>query len=86
MRNTGSVARRSRAGVKQMAKRTFDKSAPYQSIRGAAEITGLSMCSIRAGCRSGKIPVVMCGSEYRIAMPLFLRQLENEAAASLGGK
>ena len=69
-----------------MARRTFDKSAPYQSIRGAAEITELSMGSIRAGCKAGKIPFIMCGQEYRISMPLFLRQLENEAAASLGGK
>ena len=66
-----------------MSKRAFDPDAPYQSIRGAAEITGLSMGSIRAGCKAGKIPVVMCGQEYRISMPLFLQQLENEAAASI---
>lgn len=66
-----------------MPKRTVDRDAPYQSIRGAAEITGLSMGSIRAGCKAGKIPFVMCGQEYRISMPLFLQQLENEAAASI---
>jgi len=43
------------------------------------------MGSIRAGCRSGKIPFVMCGSEYRISMPLFLQQLEAEARDSLKG-
>lgn len=68
-----------------MPKRTFDRDAPYQSIRGAAEITGLSMGSIRAGCKAGKIPFVMCGQEYRISMPLFLKQLEAEATASLKG-
>lgn len=68
-----------------MPKRTFDRDAPYQSIRGATEITGLSMGSIRAGCKAGKIPFVMCGQEYRISMPLFLQQLEAEAAASLKG-
>lgn len=66
-----------------MPKRTFDRAAPYQSIRGAAEITGLSMGSIRAGCKAGKIPFVLCGQEYRICMPLFLQQLEAEAAGSL---
>ena len=66
-----------------MPKRAFDRDAPYQSIRGAAEITGLSMGSIRAGCKARKIPFVMCGQEYRISMPLFLRQLEAEAAASI---
>lgn len=66
-----------------MPKRTFDRDAPYQSIRGAAEITGLSMGSIRAGCKAGKVPFVMCGQEYRISMPLFLQQLEAEAAANM---
>lgn len=67
----------------QVPKRTLDRDAPYQSIRGAAEITGLSMGSIRAGCKAGKIPFVMCGQEYRISMPLFLQQLEAEAAANM---
>lgn len=66
-----------------MPKRTFDRDAPYQSIRGAAEITGLSMGSIRAGCKAGKIPFVMCGQEYRISMPLFLHQLEMEVSANM---
>lgn len=66
-----------------MPKRAFDRAAPFQSIRGAAEITGLSIGSIRAGCKAGKIPFVMCGQEYRISMPLFLQQLESEAAASI---
>ena len=70
-----------------MPKRTFDPAAPYQSIRGAAELTGLSMGSIRAGCKAGKVPFVLCGQEYRVCMPLFLQQLEKEAANSLtGGK
>lgn len=68
-----------------MPKRKVDHSAPYQSIRGAAEVTGLSMGSIRAGCRAGTIPFVLCGQEYRICMPLFLQKLEEEAAASLKG-
>lgn len=68
-----------------MPKRTFDRDAPYQSIRGAAEITGLSMGSIRAGCKAGKIPFVLCGQEYRICMPLFLQQLEAESAANMKG-
>lgn len=68
-----------------MPKRTVDRAAPYQSIRGAAEITGLSMGSIRAGCKAGTVPHVMRGSEYRVCMPLFLQQLETEATASLKG-
>ncbi len=68
-----------------MPKRTFDRSAPYQGIRGAAEITGLSMGSIRAGCKAGIVPHIMQGTEYRICMRLFLQQLEAEATASLKG-
>ncbi len=68
-----------------MPKRKFDPSAPYQGINGAARITGIAAGAIRAGCKAGKIPFVMCGQEYKICMPLFLQQLEAEAAASLKG-
>lgn len=70
-----------------MPKRTFNPTAPYQGINGAARITGISPGAIRAGCRDGTVPHVMRGTEYRVCMPLFLRQLEAEATASLkGGK
>lgn len=68
-----------------MPKRTFDRDAPYQGINGAARITGISAGAIRAGCRSGTIPHIMVGAEYRVCMRLFLQQLEAEAAASLKG-
>lgn len=67
-----------------MPRRTFDPNAPYQSINGASRLTGLASSYIRDGCRSGKIPCVMVGAEYRVCMPLFLKQLENEAAISIG--
>ncbi len=44
-----------------MPKRTFDPTAPYQGINGAARISGISAGSIRAGCKVGKIPHVMVG-------------------------
>ena len=66
-----------------MPKRTLDLAAPYQPFRGASRITGLSIGFLRDGCKSGKIPYIMAGKEYRIFMPLFLQQLEAEAAASL---
>ena len=62
-----------------MAKREFDKDAPFQSIRGTSYITGLSMGFIRAGCKSGEIPHVMCGKEYRINVPRFMEQLEAQS-------
>lgn len=66
-----------------MPRRTFDREAPFQSIRGAAEITGLAQGYIRAGCKSGTIPHVMCGQEYRVNIPLFLRQLDGESLERL---
>lgn len=66
-----------------MPKRNFDPAAPFQSIRGASTITGLAQGYIRAGCKSGTIPHVMCGAEYRINMQLWLNQLNSESQANL---
>ena len=66
-----------------MSKRMFDSEAPYQSIRNAARITGLSMFFLRDGCKTGKIPHLMIGGEYRICMPLLLEILEQEAASNV---
>lgn len=68
-----------------MPKRTFDPTAPYQSINGAARISGISAGAIRAGCKAGTVPHIMRGTEYRVCMRLFLQQLEAEAAASVKG-
>ena len=65
-----------------MPRRTFDPNAPYQSINNTAYLTGFSRGYIRDGCKSGTIPHVMCGQEYRVNVPLFLQQLETESAAS----
>lgn len=66
-----------------MPKRTFDRNAPYQSIRNTSHITGYSQSAIRAGCKSGEIPHVMVGKEYRVNVPLFLDLLEEKSRESL---
>ena len=68
-----------------MPKRKMNPDAPYQSIAGASRLTGLAQGFIREGCKAGTIPHIMCGSEYRICMPLLLRSLETESAASMKG-
>lgn len=83
--SAGRKSSRPAKGGQTMPKRIFDRDAPFQSIRNTAAITGLSMCSIRAGLKAGEIPHVMCGKEYRVNIPLFLQQLETEAMASLKG-
>lgn len=62
-----------------MSKRTLDPAAPFQSIAGAARITGLAQCFIREGCRNKSIPHIRCGQEYRINMPLWMEQLNAES-------
>ena len=68
-----------------MPRRAFDPTAPYQSISGTSRITGLAQGYIRDGCKQGIVPHIMCGSEYRVNIPLFLQQLEAEATASVRG-
>lgn len=66
-------------------KKEIDPKARYQSVRGAAEITGLSRHFILNGCKAGTVPHIKVGVDYRIDMPLFFQQLENLSAAGNGG-
>ena len=59
--------------------KTIDRDAPYQSPRNAAILTGLSLRFIREGCKTGTIPHIRIGTDYRVNMPLFLEQLERES-------
>ena len=65
-----------------MPRRGFDPDAKYQSITGAARLTGLSQGYIRGLCKNNMCPFVMCGQEYRINMALFTQQLEAESTAN----
>ena len=70
-----------------MSKRKLDLEAPFQTISGAARITGLAQCYIREGCKQKTIPHIRCGQEYRINMPLWMEQLNAEstkAGAAIG--
>lgn len=66
-----------------MPKRTTDLTAPYQSIRNASYLTGLSQGSIRAGCKNGSIPHAKVGCEYCVNVPLLLEILEKQSKANL---
>ncbi len=59
--------------------KTIDRSAPMQSITGAAFLTGLSQSYIREGCKAGTIPHIRVGTDYRVNMPLFMEQLNRES-------
>ena len=60
-----------------------DPAAPYQPLRAAAELTGLSLYYIRNGVKAGTIPAIRMGRDWRVNMPIFLAQLET---ASKGGQ
>ena len=62
-----------------MPQRKTDPNAPYQSINNTAYLTGLSAGYVRAGCKSGEIPCIMCGKEYRVNIPAFLEMLQNQS-------
>lgn len=66
-----------------MSKRVFEATAPFQSIRNAARITGLSQFYLRERCKTQTIPMIKVGTEYRINMPLLLEQLAREAAQNI---
>lgn len=52
--------------------KTVDRDLPYQSIRCAAEITGLSRKYIYEGCKNGTIVHRKVGTDYRVYMPALL--------------
>lgn len=61
-------------------KTVCDPDAPFQGIAATSRLTGLSQYYIRSRCRKGDIPMLRVGAaEYKINVPLFLRQLEDEA-------
>lgn len=66
--------------------RTLYEEAPFQGIRQAARLTGLSQYSIRSGCREGRIPHIKVGAEYRVHVPSLLEMLEEEASRSVGAR
>ena len=63
-----------------MRPRTINRDAVFQSIRGAADITGISAKAIREGCKAGRIPHIRVGADYRVDMPIFLALLHESSA------
>lgn len=51
----------------------------YMSIPEAAKYTGLAMCFIRKGIKSGDIPAINAGKKYLVNVPLMLAQLEEQS-------
>lgn len=52
---------------------------PFMRIPEVSKVTGLSQYFIRTGCKDGSIPHIMCGNNYLINVPQFLKKLEAES-------
>lgn len=50
-------------------------SPPFQKIKQASEITGLSQYYLRRGCKDGSIPHICSGHVYLINIPALLQKL-----------
>ena len=50
----------------------IDKDLPYQPVKCAAELSGLSRYAIYEGCRKGTILHRRVGKDYRVYMPALL--------------
>ncbi len=59
-------------------------SAPYQKLEAACLMTGMSVYSLRRGCKDGSVPHVMRNGKYYINVPELLRQLNEESKS--GGR
>lgn len=66
--------------------KTIDRDAAFQSPRAAAYLTGLSLQYIRDGCRAGLIPHIRVGTDFRINMQLFMKQLHAESMKGVSGR
>lgn len=66
-----------------MSRAKINPSAPFQSISGAAALTGLSGKYIRKMISDGRCPYVMVGADYRVNMPLLLEALDAESRENL---
>lgn len=53
-----------------------DPNAPFQKIKDACRITGLSQYYLRSGCKDGSIPQIKSGAAYYVNVPALLKKLE----------
>ena len=61
--------------MKKENTQAVNTSAPFQSVKNAARITGLSEFFLRNGLKAGTIPFVKSGNKYLIHVPRLLEQL-----------
>ena len=66
-----------------MPRKKQNLNVPFQPVSGASQLTGLSMGSIRQGCKDGTIPHLKVGKDYRINMPLWMEQLEEQCKGGI---
>ena len=61
-------------------RKKIDPAARFQYPSGASAITGFSRDYIYMGCKSGEIPHIRCGRDYRVDMTAWLAILTEKSA------
>lgn len=51
----------------------------FMTLKEACRETGLSVFSLRNGCKEGKVPHIMSGNRYLVNVPLLIEQLNEES-------
>lgn len=60
--------------------KTINPNARYQPLRGASYVSGFSRGYILNGCKTGDIPHIRVGVDYRVDMELWNAKLNREAS------
>ena len=57
----------------------------FRPIKAAAQETGLSVCFIRQGCKSGTVPHIRSGCKTYVNVPALPEKLEADSRQEVGG-
>ena len=58
--------------------KTVDPNARYQPLNSAARMSVLSRAFILKGCKSGEVPHIKVGSDFRVDYPAWMAKMSRE--------
>ena len=78
MEGVNGTRKNNKRSEKMLNEVRAEQQAPFMKIPEASKATGLSQYFLRIGCKDGSIPHIMCGNNYLINVPQFLKKFEEE--------
>lgn len=78
MEGVNGTRKNNKRSEKMLNEVRAEQQPPFMKIPEASKATGLSQYFLRIGCKDGSIPHIMCGNNYLINVPQFLKKLEEE--------